>query len=280
MKRLATLLLLTPVLSGCALAALPVVTGGVLATRDVIRDSNDRSRNPSGDANVEVLGEQGQTAAGEGSSLAEVAPVAGKSDNPVSGTAPPLAGLANPYASLITYAAKAVPSGDSESDEALLSAVLTEPSALNGKRNVCAGKEPVLLIDIDPDEQPVSLDRPFAPNPSLATGLATLRKSDIEVAWISGVSASQAGKLRKALVDTGLDPEASDTLLLMRYKADRKQTRRAELAASNCIIAIAGGSRKDFDELYEYLLEPKSAFALETIINNGWFLTPNALTQD
>jgi len=65
----------------------------------------------------------------------------------------------------------------------------------------------------------------------------------------------------------------------MRYPGDRKQTRRDDLANVSCVIAIAGDSRTDFNELFEYLVKPEAALALELLIGQGWFLIPQALTQ-
>ncbi len=65
----------------------------------------------------------------------------------------------------------------------------------------------------------------------------------------------------------------------MRYPGDRKQTRRDDLAKVSCVIAIAGDSRSDFNELFEYLVNPEAALALELLIGQGWFLIPPALTQ-
>ena len=60
----------------------------------------------------------------------------------------------------------------------------------------------------------------------------------------------------------------------MRYPEDRKQTRREDLAASSCLIAIAGDVRSDFDELFEYLINHEAAAMLDPLIGNGWFVIP------
>ena len=88
-----------------------------------------------------------------------------------------------------------------------------------------------------------------------------------------------AGDLTAKLKSSGLDPDSADQLLLMRYPGDRKQTRRADLAKVSCIIAIAGDTRKDFDELFEYLVNPEAALALELLIGQGWFLIPPVIAQ-
>ena len=116
--------------------------------------------------------------------------------------------------------------------------------------------------------------------PGLSSALAQMRASGVKIAWISGNSQSQVRAIREALNRSGLDLENSDELLLMRYPEDRKQTRREDLAASSCLIAIAGDRRTDFDELFEYLLNPEAAATLDPLIENGWFLIPQPLITE
>lgn len=51
----------------------------------------------------------------------------------------------------------------------------------------------------------------------------------------------------------GLDPERTDRLLLIREPGDRKQVRRQDAARDWCILAMAGGSKGDFEEAFDYL---------------------------
>ncbi|NJK31325.1 MAG: hypothetical protein HC927_02305 [Deltaproteobacteria bacterium] len=44
------------------------------------------------------------------------------------------------------------------------------------------------------------------------------------------------------------------------------------LAATACIIAIAGDERADFDERYRYLRNPRAGAQLDLLIDDGWFL--------
>ena len=55
---------------------------------------------------------------------------------------------------------------------------------------------------------------------------------------------------------------------------------REQLAQLSCLIAIAGDTRSDFDELYDYLLDPNDAAPLEPIIGEGWFLIPTPLLSE
>lgn len=162
----------------------------------------------------------------------------------------------------------------SKGEQPMTTAVLRDPSALNGERLDCAPedeREPAVLIDLDPGDEAFSEGSPL-PDPSVALSLKVLRSEGVTIAWISKNSAATADLVRDALNRSGLDPEAEDTLLLMRYPGDRKQTRRKEFAAETCLIAIAGDRRADFDELYDYITNRNAAIELETLINNGWFL--------
>ncbi|MCK0127125.1 hypothetical protein [Erythrobacter sp. F6033] len=163
----------------------------------------------------------------------------------------------------------------SEVEEPLASAVLRNPASLKADRIECEPDDeldPAVLIDLDPGENNFSSASPLPTSTSIALSLKVLRSEGVTIAWISGNSAAEADIVRDALTSSGLDPNAEDTLLLMRYPGDRKQTRRKEFASENCLIAIAGDNRRDFDELYNYLNNRDTAFRLEKLINNGWFL--------
>ncbi|MEL7445800.1 MAG: hypothetical protein AAGK02_08295 [Pseudomonadota bacterium] len=164
--------------------------------------------------------------------------------------------------------------------EQLTSALLRNPGALDGQRADCDAGLPTVLIDLDPADGLFAPDRVSRADQALVEQLATLRKQGISVAWISGHSADGAGKVRRALSLSGLDLRNEDALLLMRYPGDRKQTRRRELAETRCVLAIAGDTRADFDELYDYIRDTSAAAQLENLLGNGWFLTPLAFTQD
>lgn len=155
-----------------------------------------------------------------------------------------------------------------------LSAYLEKPSALDGKRAECIAHSAMVLIDLDPKEADFSPREEAKAPAALATGLAELRDKGVTIAWISRASVWFAGDIRVALKRSGLDPAGKDQLILMRYPGDRKQTRRKDLAGSACVIAIAGDTREDFDELYEYLKRPEAAGQLEALIGDGWFLIP------
>ena len=154
-----------------------------------------------------------------------------------------------------------------------LSAMLSDPIALDGQRKRCgAGEQPVAVIDLDPAgglfTPPADPERDVG----RALGLAVLRESGVKIAWLSDLPVAQIGAVRTALEFAGLDPRGEDIVSLRRDPEDRKQARKETLAASSCVIAIAGDAKADFDERFQYLKNPEAGEALETAIGDGWFL--------
>ncbi len=163
-------------------------------------------------------------------------------------------------------------------DNARQSAILAAPGTLSPMRTDCSIRPPAVLIDLDPGDGVFDPEIAASPNPALSQMLASLRLQEVEVFWISQLAAIRAAEVRSALVDSGMDPQGRDQLLLMRRVDDRKQTRRRELSETHCLLAIAGDNRADFDELYLYLKDKSAAQPLEELIGSGWFLTPLPLT--
>ncbi|MEE4538123.1 MAG: hypothetical protein V2J51_06500 [Erythrobacter sp.] len=160
------------------------------------------------------------------------------------------------------------------------SAVLSDRLSLDPERAQCNAITPTVLIDLDPEGgvfDPASATRPPA---GLGVGLARLRIGGVAIAWISANPMEKADEVRKALARSGLDANEEDRLLLLRAPDDRKQKLREELAGVTCLIAIAGDTRSDFDELYDYLLNPADAQSLEPLIGDGWFLIPQPLLPE
>jgi hypothetical protein len=155
----------------------------------------------------------------------------------------------------------------------LLSAMLSDPVALDGKRRRCAvGEQLVALIDLDPVGSVFAPPANPAKQPSLALGLAVLREAGVEIAWLSDLPVIQSGLVRTALEQAGLDPRGQDIISLRRDENDSKQQRKENLAGITCIVAIAGDERPDFDERYKYLRSPEAGAGLEPVIGDGWFL--------
>lgn len=160
------------------------------------------------------------------------------------------------------------------------SAVLIDATALRPDRMECAQGTSTVLIDLDPKgEELLPVDIGSA-SPALAQRLAELRRKGVAIAWISGLAADKENEIRIALFRSGLDPLGTDDVLLMRSSDERKQLRRDQLAQTSCLIAIAGDERSDFHELFDYLLNPADARALEPMIGEGWFLIPTPLLSE
>ena len=154
------------------------------------------------------------------------------------------------------------------------SAILRTSLSAQPELTDCGMLQPVVLIDLDPAGGILSPDLAVAANPDLATALELLRKRDVGIFWISDAPITAANPVRARLVASGLDPAAGDSLLLSYGKEDRKQLRREGLAKSHCVIAIAGDTKSDFDELYDYLKVPEAGVPFDALIGKSWFLTP------
>lgn len=161
-----------------------------------------------------------------------------------------------------------------------MSAVLVDALSLNLDRQKCADGRSTVLIDLDPQDGKLFPIDTRSASTALASRLADLRLIGIAVVWISQSSAEQEEEIRSALRISGLDPLGNDSVLLMRNSDERKQLRREQLAETSCLIAIAGDERSDFHELYDYLLNPSDARALEPLIGEGWFLIPTPLISE
>ncbi len=265
------LIVSVPLTSGCVAAAVaaPFVAGGALATSDRIseRRTDETPGSAPTQAPVPTANAPGpeNIAATPAASQVPATKGAVGAGEPVGYTRPTSGSLA----SMARYTEGVV---EKIGEDSVPSAVLAEPSALDGERILCEDAPPVILIDMDPAKQIFSGVEDISDWPQIAQDLAAIRRNGVSIAWISGNSAANADIVRSALMTTGLDPTGEDLLLLMRYPADRKQTRRAELAREFCLFAIAGAERADFDELYNYLKNPNAALRLERLIGNGWFL--------
>ncbi|MEL6531070.1 MAG: hypothetical protein AAGK01_01645 [Pseudomonadota bacterium] len=258
-------------LNGCVAAAIPLVAGAAVA-----RTATDGQE--PGDA--EQAQAERQAALNAQVELSELAaappPIAVENLAPAS--TPRSLADADEFSDLIRYASEA--SQPSAGQAVPPSAILLDSTSLREKRAPCLANLPTVLIDLDPEDGQFALEgKDRIASPTLVEGLAQLREEGISIVWISGHSAADADRVRVQLKRSGLDPDSTDQMLLMRYPGDRKQTRRQDLAEVSCIIAIAGDSRSDFDELFDYLVNPEAALALELLIGQGWFLIPPVLAE-
>ena len=159
------------------------------------------------------------------------------------------------------------------------SAVLLDSSELDSPDlRPCRSVSPAVIVDLDAESTTFSPAGMAPPSPGLAEGLARLREAGFAVMWISQADANQVTRIGDALRSSGLDPTGRDPLLLPRSAADSKQSMRVEASESACVLAIAGDRRGDFDELFDYLIDPTRAAGLDEMLGAGWFLVPPPLT--
>lgn len=164
--------------------------------------------------------------------------------------------------------------------EGRISAMLRDATSLRPTRVDCAGDVPTVLIDLDPDGEDLNVSEPLSAPSALGVKLAQMRAQGIAIAWISRKSRDSENAIRAALTRSGLDLSGGDQLLLMGGPDDRKQTLRNGLAGTSCLVAIAGDTRADFHELFDYLLNPDDAYSLQPMIGNGWFIIPTPLLPE
>ena len=296
MKRLLAPILLiaaAPALSGCVALAVPVATGLMLGGR--IQDDS-RSKPKSEDvgtvaspekASMAAPIEPGETGGAEPGSDAE-AQVALLSSSTVTGVAP-FAEMPAPtgvatvddghdYTGLFATVT-AIAQRDPFSEEKRLSAMLANPADLEPDRAECAFAQTAVLVDLDPGADEAQLDDNAAAAESLVRVLATLRAQEVAVLWLSRHTAVRAGAVRRMLLRTGLDPRGTDEIYLIRYEDESKASRRADAAKDYCIVAIVGDQKGDFDELFTFLKDESTAFALDPLIGEAWFIAPPPLTS-
>jgi hypothetical protein len=258
MQRAVRLSLLTAAalaLGGCAAAALPALAGGAMV-RSGGSNTKQEATIPTATSQIEPQ-------------LAE------SSAQPASPS--PSAGTIGAYSRFTSFARNRAFSA--KIDFETPSAILRNPGMLDGERSHCGDLPPAILIDLDSEEEAFSPHDAYSVPPTLASELDELRQDDIAIAWISTANMDQYGTIRYALSKSGLDPDGGDHLLLIQHPDERKQTRRDIFAKSQCIVAIAGDSMADFDELFLFLTNPDAAKSLNAIVGDGWFITPLALTK-
>ncbi|MCL6249766.1 hypothetical protein M3P36_01715 [Altererythrobacter sp. KTW20L] len=159
------------------------------------------------------------------------------------------------------------------------SMLLADPPSLDPALVTCANRPPAVLLDLDPANALAPLVEGGATPNSIELGsyLADLRQRGVTVYWITGHGPDAASAIRRRLVASGLDSTGRDPLIVTRFAGESKQARRRALGETHCLLAIAGDQRADFDELYDFLLDPAAAAQLERHVDNGWFLTPPPL---
>lgn len=282
--RIAAVALLPALVSGCVAALIPVAAGGIIAGKEKIGigSASRSNRNVPGEPAYvpvqampapEPIALQGAeqlvfNRAGTRDPQAEAAFLPGMQA--------PLPG--DPAFSRISNYVETQADRDPIAEQRQ-SAVLAAPGALSPDRSDCSIRPPAVIFDLDPSGETFDPAVKVFADPVLVQMLRTFRVQEISVFWVSTLPALDAGSVRKRLAESGLDPVGRDGLLLMRRADDRKQTRRRELSETHCVMAIAGDTKSDFDELFEYLKDPSAAEPLDELLGAGWFLTPLPLLK-
>lgn len=253
-------------LQGCVLAAaaIPLAAGGALASRAVLGERTVQAVVEGTDRDVDEI---------------DVADLAGFTiieggELPAPAMPVPTIG---PFGDLRVFAESALPQEDDASLEGAYSALLEDPAALQPTRAQCEAGIPAVLIDLDPEGSLMPLEDAKLTSPSLVPVLNLLRTRGVAIAWMTDREPTDASRIRDILDTTGLDPTGRDPLFVMRFPGEEKQRRRRALLETHCVIAMAGDSRTDFDDLFLFLRNPAAADALEPMYGSGWFLIPTPI---
>ncbi|VVT05328.1 hypothetical protein [Erythrobacter sp. EC-HK427] len=266
MKLVRSLLALTTaaLLQGCVLAAaaIPLAAGGVMASNAVFGERTLQALVEGTDRDVEDV---------------EIGDLPGytiitASELPAPALPVPSIG---PYGDLRVFAEAALPQSEDQSLEGSFSALLANPSAVQPTRARCEAGIPAVLIDLDPEGGLMPLDAPRLSDPQLRAVVSHLRGRNIAIAWMTDREPTDAARVRDILEATGLDPSRRDPLFVMRFPGEQKQRRRRALLETHCVIAMAGDTRSDFDDLFLFLRNPAAAEALDPMLGSSWFLIPN-----
>lgn len=273
MRRIAVLCLCASALSlsACVAAIIPIAAAGMIGKKQI-----DAAKNRTRQAEVTLM---------------DVPSPSGLQSNPIaqppSSPNPLIAadggvsaldrlaqsGIQNAYVPFARYALEQAVKR--ERGEAVRSAVLVDQvSLLNPEMMPCGALPMAVLIDIDiapgtPKEIEVAPQNGFGPL------LQILRESGVRIIWIGDMTAHSAAPILDIL-RTGDAPALRDEdVILLRDKNARKQEQKWQLAQSNCVLAVAGDRKADFDELYDYLRVPDYAIRLESFTGRGWFDLPH-----
>ena len=266
--RAAAALALLPLLGGCvAFLAVPAMTAlGALTEKKRTR-AQIVADLPA--ANAAALAASPDPARDNASPLAQLTSLTELP--PPSGAA---GGPASAWRDFARYALARAAGLAEEGDAA--SALLTPEAALSFQTRLrpCQAREAAVVIDLDPG-QAVFAPASAAPvPPDIAAAVAHLREAGVIVLWVSQASANEVAGVAAAIQASGLDPTGRDPILLVRNEDERKQVLREEANQTVCVVAMAGDRRGDFDELFDYLRDPRLETAYDEQLGSGWFLVP------
>lgn len=243
------------ILSGCVVAAVPVIAGAAVASSEAQRGKRTVTA---------------KAPAAASSALAVQVTVG----DPATAT-PPVAAEFAPLLDHVRSRATLWREG-----APIKSLVLdTKQTVLNPIAIDCQRRQPVVLIDLDPATG--SLATPLgqlAATPGWPTALIAIRDLDVGIIWVTDRPASDTAAIRDALLLTALDPMRRDQIAARQNTALRKQDVRLDQARTHCVLAVVGDKRGDADEAYDFLRRPDARLPIDDNWGAGWFLLPPALT--
>lgn len=257
-------------LQGCAAALLPVVAAGAIGKTQV---DAAQARTRAAEQQLADLPQAQREAVvtvalAEDEALPAAEPAVQTAQ--VQSQRVALADVNHPYLAMARYAL--AQAERRQVGASVRSAVLVEQVSLIEPRAVDCGDKPSAII-IDMDE---------APGVELSDGeaigfgelLQFLRDNDIVIAWASDRSTGALADDLALLLGGNVPAMQADDIQLFAWPGLRKQERRWNFAATHCVLAIAGDRKSDFDELFDYLLDPDYAIRLDAWTDKGWFLLP------
>ena len=266
LSRCLAALTLLPLLSGCVAMAVPIMAmTGILTEKKRTRAEVVAALPAANAAALAAVPDPAAVNAGPSVQLT------GLTELP-----PPSGGIptAGPWQEFASYALDRA-SGLADGDDAV-SALLTPDSALTFQTRMrpCKAREPAVVIDLDTGESVFTPASAGQASPGIAATVARLREAGLIVLWVSQASANDVAGVAAALRASGLDPTGRDPILLVRNEDERKQVLREEANETVCLVAMAGDRRSDFDELFDYLRDPRLATAYDAQLGAGWFIVP------
>jgi hypothetical protein len=275
-------------LQGCVAALIPVAAGGVLVKSRI--DGANRARQAEasmgntappivivGDANdpkmtAEIPAQPAIASASDTAPEALPIPELPSPDGLITGSVASTKLPDHPYADFAKYALAQADKRDAR--EIGRSAVLVEKVSLAFPKMIeCSIKPLAVIIDVDADRNITWDAKPYAA--SLAEVAELLRARDIRLIWFTDGTQNELPEILGPLRSGAFPAVKSDDLISFgAKKGKRKQERRWKLADDYCVVAVAGDTKSDFDELYDYLRDQSFAIRLDAFWNRGWFLLP------
>ncbi len=295
MRRAAMLALLVGAagqLGGCVAAAIPALAASGILGKQVLGSVHGDTP-ADGGAHAGFSGQQGEVMTPAARPAGDAAAAAAATDAmlgnghsaplPSSSASPGLAAIEamanpSPYAPMVRFALEN--QRNRAEGASAHSMILSANTDIRAPDYVaCSDKPGAVLIDLDeagitPDATINDHSAAMVAEPGLAADLARLRAAGIAVIWISDAPFEQDRAIYARLNELGLDTSGRDPLYARMIDGDSKAARQQEIAQRYCVLAVAGDSRSDMVEGYDYLRSPELASAINGNWDAGWFVLP------